>query len=92
MPSDNSKTRGLTSDQNTIKLMKTTFFAIFALAIGQVAVAQGLPVAKYGQCPTGTSTQGGSCVPNGNNQAYWNNNQQCPLGFTKSQGYCVKSY
>ena len=72
--------------------MKAFFFCLSTLVIGQAVLAQGVPVVKFGSCPTGTSSQGGSCVPNGNNQVYWNNNQQCPLGFTKSQGYCVKNY
>lgn len=70
--------------------MKATVFALFALCIGQVALAQSVPVMKVGQCPTGTASQGGSCVPVGNTQVYYNNGDQCPLGWTRSKGYCVR--
>ena len=70
--------------------MKTTIFALIALSIGQVALAQNLPVAKYGQCPTGTYSSGGSCVPQGGSQVYWNGGGPCPVGWTSSKGYCVR--
>jgi hypothetical protein len=70
--------------------MKTTLFALVALAIGQVALAQSLPVMKYGQCPTGTYASSGSCVPRGGAQVYWNGGSPCPPGWTSSKGYCVR--
>jgi hypothetical protein len=70
--------------------MKTTLFVLFTLAIGQVAVAQGLPVIKYNQCPTGTYSSGGSCVPQDGNQVYYNGGGPCPQGWTSSKGYCVR--
>ena len=72
--------------------MRAFFFCLSSLVIAQSVLAQGVPVVRIGSCPGGTSTQGGSCVPNGNTQVYWNDNRQCPLGWTKSQGYCVKRY
>ena len=70
--------------------MKTTLFALIALAIGQVALAQSIPVIKYGQCPTGTYSSSGSCVPQGGTQVYWNGGRSCPVGWTSSKGYCVR--
>lgn len=70
--------------------MKTTIFTIFALCIGQVALAQSVPVLRQGQCPTGTYTSGSSCVPTGNTQVYYNGGGQCPLGWTRSKNYCVR--
>ena len=72
--------------------MKTTIFALFALCIGQIALAQGTPVMRYGQCPTGTSTSGDVCVPRGDTQVYYSGGGPCPLGWTRSGGgrYCVK--
>jgi len=73
--------------------MKITLFALFALSIGQIVLAQGLPVPSYnGQCPYHTSKQAGSCVPFGDHQVYWNGEGRgsCPLGWTRDSGYCVK--
>lgn len=70
--------------------MKYVLFALAALTVGQVALAQSIPVPRYGSCPTGTSTQGGSCVPAGGTQVYYNNGGSCPLGWTRSKGYCVR--
>ena len=71
--------------------MKTLTLLASLLLAAPAAFAQGTPVPRYGQCPTHTSTQGGSCVPNPGYTVYWNNNQQCPVGVTKSKGYCVRS-
>ena len=70
--------------------MKMALLVLFALGIGQGALAQGLPVMKYGQCPTGTYSSGGSCVPQGGTQVYWNGGSPCPVGWTSSKGYCVR--
>ena len=73
--------------------MKVTIFALFALGIGQMALAQGLPVPSYnGRCPYHTYKQAGSCVPFGDHQVYWNgfNNRGCPLSWTRDGEYCVK--
>ena len=72
--------------------MKTTLFALIALAIGQVALAQSLPVARVGgSCPTGTYSSGGSCVPRGNVQVFVNGDGPCPAGWTRSaRYYCVR--
>jgi hypothetical protein len=71
--------------------MKTTLFALIALAIGQVALAQSIPVIKYGQCPTGTYSSSGSCVPRGNVQVFVNGDGPCPAGWTRSaRYYCVR--
>jgi hypothetical protein len=67
------------------------FTLLASLLLAAPALAQGTPVPKYGQCPTHTSTQGGSCVPNPGYTVWWNNDQQCPVGVTKSKGYCVRS-
>ena len=71
--------------------MNSATLLSISLFFAPVALAQGVPVPKYGQCPTHTSTQGGSCVPNPGYIVWWNNNQQCPVGVTKSKGYCVRS-
>ena len=71
--------------------MKMVLLVIFALGINQVAFAQSLPVAKYGQCPTGTYSSGGSCVPRGNVQVFVNGDGPCPAGWTRSaRYYCVR--
>ena len=70
--------------------MKMVLLVLFALGIGQGALAQGLPVMKHGQCPTGTYSSSGSCVPQGGTQVYWNGGSPCPVGWTSSQGYCVR--
>ena len=70
--------------------MKMVLLVLFALGINQVAFAQSLPVAKYGQCPTGTYSSSGSCVPQGGTQVYWNGGSPCPVGWTSSKGYCVR--
>ena len=70
--------------------MKYVLFALASLAIGQVALAQSLPVPRFGSCPTGTSSQGGSCVPRGGVQVYYQGGGSCPLGWTSSKGYCVR--
>jgi hypothetical protein len=70
--------------------MKYVLFALASLAIGQVALAQSLPVPKIGSCPTGTYTSNGSCIPTGGTQVYYNGGGSCPLGWTSSKGYCVR--
>jgi hypothetical protein len=71
--------------------MKVTIFALVALAVGQVALAQSVPVVKVGRsCPTGTYSSGNSCVPSGDTQVYYNGGGSCPLGWTSSKGYCVR--
>jgi len=49
------------------------------------------PVPRFGSCPSHTSTQGGSCVPNPGYTVYLNSNPRsgCPLGWTSSGNYCV---
>jgi hypothetical protein len=49
------------------------------------------PVPRYGQCPTHTNTQGGSCFPNPGYTVYWNNGGQCGVGWTSSKGYYFRS-
>lgn len=71
--------------------MKTTIFALLSLCIGQVALAQSVPVLRQGQCPTGTVTSGNSCIPvGGTQQVFYNGGGPCPLGFVSSKLYCVK--
>ena len=70
--------------------MKYVTFCSFALLIGQIALAQSLPVPRVGSCPTGTSTQGGACVPRGNTQVFISSGP-CPAGWTRSaRHYCVR--
>ena len=71
--------------------MKTTLFALIALAIGQVALAQETPVPKVGaSCPTGTYSTQNVCVPQGDTQVFVTSGG-CPVGWTKSAShYCVR--
>jgi len=71
--------------------MKTLTLLASLLLAAPAALAQGTPVPKYGSCPTHTSTQGGSCLPNPGYTVWWNNNDPCPVGVTRSKGYCVRS-
>jgi hypothetical protein len=70
--------------------MKYVLFALLSLSVAQASLAQSVPVPRYGSCPTGTSTQGGSCVPQGRTQVYYQGGGPCPLGWTSSKGYCVR--
>ena len=70
--------------------MKTTIFALLSLCIGQVALAQSVPVFRQGQCPTGTVTSGNSCVPVNGTQVYYSGGGSCPLGWTSSKNYCYR--
>ena len=70
--------------------MKPIVFALIALCVGQIALAQGTPVMRVGQCPTGTSTSGDICVPRGDTQVFYNGGGSCPQGWTSSKKYCVK--
>jgi hypothetical protein len=70
--------------------MKTVIFACFSLCIGQIALAQSVPVLRQGQCPTGTYTSGNSCVPTGGTQVFYNGGGPCPQGWTSSKKFCVK--
>jgi hypothetical protein len=71
--------------------MKYVAFCSFALLLGQIALAQSVPVPKIGgSCPTGTYSSNGSCVPTGNTQVYWNGGGPCPQGWVSSKGYCVR--
>ena len=63
---------------------------IVLLGLCAQANAQGIPVYRQGQCPTGTYTSGNSCVPTGNQQVYYNGGGPCPQGWTSSKGYCVR--
>ena len=71
--------------------MKLVLFALSSLAVGQFALAQGTPVMRYGQCPTGTSTSGDVCVPRGDTQVFYNGGSPCPQGWTSSKHYCVRN-
>ena len=73
--------------------MKYVLFSLAALAAGQCALAQNLPARNYGgNCPYHTTSQQGSCVPNGNRQVYYNGDNRggCPLGWVSDGDYCVK--
>jgi|LakMenEpi03Aug12_release.lakeMendotaPanAssembly.Ray.scaffolds.fasta_scaffold141476_3 hypothetical protein len=70
--------------------MKYVAFCSFALLLGQIALAQSVPVPRFGNCPTGTYSSNGSCVPTGNTQVYWNGGGPCPQGWVSSKGYCVR--
>jgi hypothetical protein len=42
-------------------------------------------------CKTGTTSQGGACVPRGNTQVFVNGDGPCPAGWTRSaRYYCVR--
>ena len=70
--------------------MKAAIFCLSSIAIAQVVLAQGTPVQRVGQCPTGTSTSGDVCVPRGDAQVFYNGGGSCPLGWTSSKNYCVR--
>ena len=70
--------------------MKPFFFCLASVVVAQVVLAQGTPVMRYGQCPTGTSTSGDVCVPRGDTQVFFNNGSNCPAGWTRSKNYCVR--
>ena len=71
--------------------MKSVLFCSLSLFVAQVALAQSVPVPRYGSCPTGTSSQGGACVPRGNTQVFVNGDGPCPSGWTRSaRYYCVR--
>jgi len=70
--------------------MKSTLFCLFSLALAQVALAQNVPVLKYGQCPVRTSAQGNACVPVQGTQVFWNGGATCPVGWTRSGQYCER--
>ena len=70
--------------------MKPFFFCLASVLTAQVALAQGTPVQRVGQCPTGTTTSGDVCVPRGDTQVFFNGGSSCPLGWTRSKNYCVR--
>jgi hypothetical protein len=70
--------------------MKYVLFAFLSLSVSQAALAQSVPVPRVGSCPTGTYSSGGSCVPTGGTQVYYNGGGSCPLGWTSSKDYCVR--
>lgn len=72
--------------------MKYVAFCSFALLVGQMALAQSVPVPRVGgSCPTGTTSSNGSCVPRGNTQVFINGGGSCPAGWTRSATYyCVR--
>ena len=70
--------------------MKPFLFCLGSVLAAQVALAQGTPVQRFGQCPTGTYTSGDVCVPTGDNQVFYNGGGSCPLGWTSSKNYCVR--
>jgi hypothetical protein len=71
--------------------MKYVLFCSASLLLAQVVLAQGTPVPRYGNCPTGTDSQGGACVPRGNRQVFVNGDGPCPAGWTRSaRVYCVR--
>ena len=70
--------------------MKAVIFCSISLLLGQLALAQSVPVLRQGQCPSGTYTSGNSCVPVGDTQVYYNGGGSCPLGWTSSKNYCVR--
>ena len=74
--------------------MKTTIFALLSLCVGQVALAQSVPVPKVGgSCPTYTFSSGGSCYPVGNHQVFLNpSGGPCGPGWIRSGNgnYCVR--
>jgi hypothetical protein len=71
--------------------MKLLFAALLTLSTG--AYAQSMPVPMYnGNCPTGSYSSGGACVPKRGKIIFWNNgNSNCPSGYYSSSGYCVGS-
>ena len=70
--------------------MKAFIFCLGSVLVAQATLAQSVPVPRVGSCPTGTVTSGGSCVPAGGTQVYYNGGGPCPLGWTSSKGYCVR--
>ena len=70
--------------------MKSFIHCLGTLLFAQSTFAQGIPVYRQGQCPTGTYTSGNSCVPTGNRQVYYNGGGSCPLGWTSSKNYCFR--
>ena len=74
--------------------MKYVLFALASIAVSQfpflLKLAQGIPVMRSGQCPTGTSTSGDVCVPRGDTQVFYNGGGPCPQGWTRSKNYCVR--
>jgi hypothetical protein len=67
-----------------------TFAALVAL--GSVAVAEPLPVAKIGSCPSGWMQSGGYCAPMSARSpaAVPKASAQCPAGWMQSGAYCVR--
>lgn len=70
--------------------MKAFLFCLGSVIIGQVALAQSVPVRNFGGCPIRTVTSGGACVPKGNTQVFYNGGETCPIGWTRSRDYCVR--
>ena len=70
--------------------MKPFLFCLASVCVGSAVLAQGTPVPKVGQCPTGTFTSGDVCVPTGDTQVFYNGGRSCPLGWTSSKQYCVR--
>jgi hypothetical protein len=70
--------------------MKATLFCLASVLTAQVVLAQGTPVQRVGQCPTGTTTSGSVCVPRGDTQVFFNGGGSCPQGWTRSKNYCVR--
>lgn len=70
--------------------MKSLLFALASVCLAEAALAQSVPVPRFGSCPTGTDAQGGACVPRGDRQVFVTEGQ-CPAGWTKSaRYYCVR--
>jgi hypothetical protein len=70
--------------------MKPFFFCLASVLTAQVVLAQGTPVQRVGQCPTGTTTSGDVCVPKNSNQVFFNNGKTCPVSWVSSKAYCVR--
>lgn len=72
--------------------MKTFLFCLGAVCVGQLALAQPIPVPRVGDsCPTGTTASRGSCVPLGDTEVYVSLDGSCPVGWTRSaRYYCVR--
>lgn len=70
--------------------MKAFLFCLVSVGFAQAVLAQNTPVQKFGTCPVGTFTSSDTCVPTGDNQVFWNGGKTCPIGWTRSQEYCVR--
>jgi hypothetical protein len=70
--------------------MKTFVFCLVSVCFAQTVLAQNTPVQKYGTCPMQTFASGDACVPVNDAQVFWNGGERCPIGWTRSQQYCVR--